>query len=88
MVKLYSIELKEVGRNNASYKIEWSAISFTIALNKAFEEVCKHLMSSEVELHLIDNKKNLYEVLVGGWRKVGEVTIKEIKEVKNGEAEF
>lgn len=71
---LFKISLEDVGRNKATYSIEWSAASLSIAEKKALNEVKKHLMSSIITLNPMEAGE--YAVCVGDFeRVVGKVRI-------------
>jgi hypothetical protein len=75
----FELELINIGRNNKTYKKEIETDDLDGAEGIALKEVKKWLMSSIVDLSQSKNDKTSYFVFVGGFRKVGEVKIKEIK---------
>ena len=61
-------KLIEVGRGKVTKTVE------VANEDELLDEVMSHLMSKQVELFEIDDA-GTYEVVVGGFRKVGEVKI-------------
>lgn len=71
---MFKIHLKDVGRGKVTKTIQTATDDPFRAEEIAYKEVCRHLMSKEVEL--TPNKNPLgFDVFVGGFRKVGEVTL-------------
>jgi hypothetical protein len=77
----FKIELIRVGRDDKSLKFEFEG-NLLQAQERAIKECKKYLMSSDVDITPISQNPNYYWVNAG-FRTVGNVTIKEIKEKKN-----
>lgn len=76
----FSLELINIGRNNKTYIKIIETDNLEGAEGIGLKEVKKWLMSSIVDLTQAGKDKTSYFVYVGGFQKVGEVKIKEIKE--------
>lgn len=80
---MHKIILKDVGRSKVSREIEIAEkLSDEQVADRAYREVRRHLLSSEVDLagdgkEFVVEKgiKTVWTVLVGGFRPVGEVEI-------------
>ena len=79
----FKIELINIGRDDVCQKYEQEADSLDEIANLTHVKVKRFLMSSIVSLEPNENDEGLWDVFVGEFRKVGEVRIKEIMEIKN-----
>ena len=80
-MRVFEIELFEVGREKVSYKKKILAHNDDDAGRQALIGCSSHLLSSEVDLVEIEDGTGVFGVLVGGFRRVGGC---KITEKKNG----
>ena len=72
------VELKNVGRNDYSCKFTVSGTKGTIN-SQIYNRLKRHLMSQTISFDFTLDSKEWGPVIVGGFRKVGEIRGKEIK---------
>jgi hypothetical protein len=72
----FKAEYIDIGREKFNFIEEFEAKNLKIAENIILDEASKHLLSSEVEIFF---KDDIYSVIVGGFRNVGKIILKQIK---------
>ena len=63
------IQLLNVGRQKVNKIIEVQS------MEEAYQEVDYYLKSSSLELHPVENDESLWDVVVGGFRTVGQLKV-------------
>ncbi len=74
----FKIELIDIGREKINQEYEQEADNVDEIANLTYYKIKQFLLSSEVCLEPVEEDESLWNVIVGGFRKVGEVRIVEI----------
>lgn len=74
----FKIKLIDIGRNKVNQEYEQKADNLDEIANLTYCKIRNFLLSSEVCLEPDNKNEELWNVVVGGFRNVGQVIIKEV----------